>query len=75
MLFSNQDLKKLIVPLFLEQLLVALVGMADGRHRHRPCDVSGLVDTRHHLLVLVPAGQVEEPEGDLKRLVYAGGPL
>lgn len=27
--FSNQDLKKLIVPLFLEQLLVALVGMAD----------------------------------------------
>ncbi|MGN0706653.1 MAG: MATE family efflux transporter [Faecalibacterium sp.] len=28
-MFSNQDLKKLIVPLFLEQLLVALVGMAD----------------------------------------------
>ena len=27
--FSNQDLKKLIVPLFLEQLLVALVGVAD----------------------------------------------
>ena len=27
--FSNQDLKNLIVPLFLEQLLVALVGMAD----------------------------------------------
>lgn len=27
--FSNQDLKRLIVPLFLEQLLVALVGMAD----------------------------------------------
>ena len=25
----NQDLKKLIVPLFLEQLLVALVGIAD----------------------------------------------
>lgn len=27
--FSNQDLKQLIIPLFLEQLLVALVGMAD----------------------------------------------
>lgn len=27
--FSNQDLKNLIIPLFLEQLLVALVGMAD----------------------------------------------
>ena len=27
--FSNQDLKKLIVPLFLEQLLVMLVGIAD----------------------------------------------
>lgn len=28
-MFSNQDLKNLIVPLFLEQLLMALVGMAD----------------------------------------------
>ena len=28
-MFTNQDLKKLIVPLFLEQLLVALVGIAD----------------------------------------------
>ena len=28
-MFSNQDLKRLIVPLFLEQLLVLLVGMAD----------------------------------------------
>ncbi len=28
-MFSNQDLKKLIVPLFLEQLLMALVGIAD----------------------------------------------
>lgn len=28
-MFSNQDLKRLIVPLFLEQLLVALVGIAD----------------------------------------------
>lgn len=28
-LFSNKDLKNLIVPLFLEQLLVALVGIAD----------------------------------------------
>ena len=28
-LFSNQDLKNLIVPLFLEQLLMALVGIAD----------------------------------------------
>lgn len=28
-MFSNQDLKKLIVPLFLEQLLLALVGIAD----------------------------------------------
>ncbi len=28
-LFSNQDLKNMIVPLFLEQLLVMLVGMAD----------------------------------------------
>ena len=26
---TNQDLKKLIIPLFLEQLLVALVGIAD----------------------------------------------
>lgn len=29
MAFTNQDLKKLIIPLFLEQLLVALVGIAD----------------------------------------------
>ncbi len=28
-MFSNQELKKLIIPLFLEQLLVALVGIAD----------------------------------------------
>lgn len=28
-MFSNRDLKRLIVPLFLEQLLVALVGIAD----------------------------------------------
>lgn len=28
-LFSNKDLKAMIVPLFLEQLLVMLVGMAD----------------------------------------------
>lgn len=28
-LFSNQDLKGMIIPLFLEQLLMALVGMAD----------------------------------------------
>ena len=28
-MFSNQDLKKLIVPLFQEQLLVALVGIED----------------------------------------------
>ena len=28
-MFSNRDLKNLIIPLFLEQLLVALVGMAD----------------------------------------------
>ena len=28
-MFTNQDLKKLIIPLFLEQLLVALVGIAD----------------------------------------------
>lgn len=28
-MFSNQDLKKMIVPLFLEQLLMALVGIAD----------------------------------------------
>lgn len=28
-MFSNQDLKKMIVPLFLEQLLVLLVGIAD----------------------------------------------
>lgn len=28
-MFSNQDLKRLIVPLFLEQLLVILVGLAD----------------------------------------------
>lgn len=29
MLFSNRDLKEMIVPLFLEQLLVMLVGLAD----------------------------------------------
>lgn len=29
MMFSNKDLKRLIVPLFLEQLLVILVGLAD----------------------------------------------
>ena len=29
MMFSNKDLRKLIIPLFLEQLLMALVGMAD----------------------------------------------
>ena len=28
-MFSNQSLKQLIIPLFLEQLLVALVGIAD----------------------------------------------
>lgn len=28
-MFSNKDLKNLIVPLFLEQLLMALVGIAD----------------------------------------------
>ena len=28
-LFSNQDLKNLIIPLFMEQLLISLVGMAD----------------------------------------------
>ena len=28
-MFSNKDLKNLIVPLFLEQLLVVLVGIAD----------------------------------------------
>lgn len=28
-LFSNKDLKAMLVPLFLEQLLVMLVGMAD----------------------------------------------
>ncbi len=28
-MFSNKDLRKLIIPLFLEQLLMALVGMAD----------------------------------------------
>lgn len=28
-LFSNQDLKAMIVPLFFEQLLMALVGIAD----------------------------------------------
>ena len=28
-MFSNDDLKRLIIPLFLEQLLVALVGISD----------------------------------------------
>lgn len=28
-MFSNRDLRRLIVPLFLEQLLVILVGLAD----------------------------------------------
>ena len=28
-MFSNKDLKNLIVPLFLERLLMALVGIAD----------------------------------------------
>ena len=28
-MFSNQDLKKMIVPLFLEQLLVLLVGIIE----------------------------------------------
>lgn len=28
-IFSNRDLKNMILPLFLEQLLVMLVGMAD----------------------------------------------
>lgn len=28
-MFSNRDLKRMIVPLFLEQLLMALVGIAD----------------------------------------------
>lgn len=28
-MFSNKDLKNLIVPLFLEQLLMALAGIAD----------------------------------------------
>ena len=29
-MFSNKDLRNMIVPLFLEQLLVMLVGVADG---------------------------------------------
>lgn len=29
MLFSNQDLKKLIIPLIIEQILVILVGFSD----------------------------------------------
>ena len=29
MLFSNQDLKKLIIPLIIEQILIMIVGMAD----------------------------------------------
>ena len=29
MLFSNQDLKKLIIPLIIEQILVILVGSSD----------------------------------------------
>lgn len=28
-MFTNQDLKKMILPLFMEQLLVMLVGLAD----------------------------------------------
>lgn len=28
-MFTNRDLKRMIVPLFLEQLLMALVGIAD----------------------------------------------
>lgn len=28
-MFSNKDLKNLIIPLFLEQLLIILVGLAD----------------------------------------------
>ena len=38
-MFSNKDVKNLIVPLFLEQLLMALVGIADvfviGYHIHQ----------------------------------------
>ena len=29
MMFSNKDLKKMIIPLFVEQMLVLLVGIAD----------------------------------------------
>ena len=34
MMFSNKDLKRMIVPLFLEQLLVILVGLNCKIHRH-----------------------------------------
>ena len=39
-MFTNQDLKKLIIPLFPEQLLVALVGIA-GRVCYRICRRGG----------------------------------
>ena len=47
-MFTNQDLKKLIIPLFLEQLLVALVGIADvfviGFVGGRPCEARKVRD-------------------------------
>ena len=41
-MFTNQDLKKLIIPLFLEQLLVALAGRSF-------CTLIGIVFFSHHV--------------------------
>ena len=79
-MFSSQDLKKLIIPLFLEQLLMALAiynagaarifhsawhWAAYGRHRYRTGHVPGLEHARHHFLVAAEAGQMEDLQGHL----------
>ena len=57
--FSNQDLKQLIVPLFVEQLLAMLVGMVDTMMVSSAGEaaVSGvaLVDMVNYLIITVMA--------------------
>lgn len=57
MLFSNQDLKKLIIPLIIEQILIMIVGMADTMMVSYVGEAAisgvGLVDMINNLIITV----------------------
>ena len=57
MLFSNQDLKKLIIPLIIEQILIMIVGMADTMMVSYVGEAAisgvGLVDMVNNLIITV----------------------